>query len=341
MIVISTGLHTPELARARCLRSVKEQVGVDVEHRVFDAELPDPASPWAHFQILSECLKSEAPDTIVVSLDLDDWLARPDALAIVQKHHDDGAWVTYGSYKHADGRPGHCEQLKGDPRKVPWVTSHLKTFRAGLFQRITATDLRFDGDWLPHARDLALMFPMLEMAGRESSHFVPEVLVTYNYANAVISTELELSSRTKKGAFESAVTSITDSALNVLGNDCEISLFGGSITSTGISTAGTGFLSQIGTSTSVSSALGVLVLANAFDVNRFSFGQELDLYWNNAGTITKRINIAGNGLFVGSVDRTYGYLYIVNAAGTAIAINSVFSDAATNDFIWLRVSRTI
>ena len=120
MIVISTGLHTPELARARCLRSVKEQIGVQVEHEAFDAELP---TPWAHFQILTECLKSEAPDTIVVSLDLDDWLARPDALAIVQKHHDDGAWVTYGSYKHADGRPGHCEQLKGDPRKVPWVTS--------------------------------------------------------------------------------------------------------------------------------------------------------------------------------------------------------------------------
>jgi hypothetical protein len=155
----------------------------------------------------------------------------------------------------------------------------------------------------------------------------------YNYANANISTELELSSRTKKGAFDTTVTSITDSALNVLGNDCEISLFGGSVTSTGISTASTGFISAIGAATVVSSALGVLVLQNAFDVNRFSFGQELDLYWNNAGTITKRINIAGNGLFVGSVDRTYGYLYIVNAAGTAIAINSVFSDAAVNDFI--------
>ena len=155
----------------------------------------------------------------------------------------------------------------------------------------------------------------------------------FNYANASISTELHLSTRTKKGAFDEAVTSITDSALNVLGNDCEISLFGGSVTSTGISTAGTGFISAIGTSTSVSSALGVLVLQNAFDVNRFSFGQELDLYWNNANTITKRINVAGTGLFVGSIDRTYGYLYIVNAAGAAVAINSVFSDAATGDFI--------
>ena len=38
-----------------------------------------------------------------------------------------------------------------------------------------------------------------------------------NYAYANISTELQLASRTKKGAFDSAVTRLTDSALNVLG----------------------------------------------------------------------------------------------------------------------------
>jgi hypothetical protein len=159
---------------------------------------------------------------------------------------------------------------------------------------------------------------------------VPRVL---NYAYATISTELQLSSRTKRGAFDSAVTRITDSALNVLGNDQEISLFGGSVTSTGISTASTGFISAIGTSTDVTSATGKLVLQYAFDVNRFSVGQELDLYYNNAGTITKRTNIAGTGLFVGSVDRTNGWIYIVNAAGAAIAINTVFSNASTGDFI--------
>jgi hypothetical protein len=154
-----------------------------------------------------------------------------------------------------------------------------------------------------------------------------------NYAYANISTELILSSRSKRGAFDNAVTRLTDSSLNVLGNDQEISLFGGSITSTGVTTSSSGFLSQIGTSTNVASALGVLVLQNAFDVNKFSYGQELDLYYNNSGTITKRTNIAGNGLFVGTIDRTYGYLYIVNSAGAAVAINSVFSTAATGDFI--------
>jgi hypothetical protein len=154
-----------------------------------------------------------------------------------------------------------------------------------------------------------------------------------NYAYANISTELMLSSRTKRGAFDNAVTRLTDSSLNVLGNDQEISLFGGSITSSGITTSSSGFLSTIGSATSVSSSAGVLTLANAFDVNKFSANQELDLYYNNGGTITKRTNIAGNGLFVGSVDRTNGLLYIVNSSGSAIAINSVFSTAAVGDFI--------
>ena len=184
MLVISTGLHTPEIARARCLRSVKEQVGVDVEHRVFDAELPDPEKPWAHFQILTECLKSEAPDTIVVSLDLDDWLARPDALAIVQKHHDDGAWMTWGSFKFSDGRKGFASDFSGDARTEPWVLTHLKSYRAGIFNRIRVDDLKMGGEWLTHARDLAVMLPAYEMCPPERRHFIDEVLYVYAYEHS-------------------------------------------------------------------------------------------------------------------------------------------------------------
>jgi hypothetical protein len=155
-----------------------------------------------------------------------------------------------------------------------------------------------------------------------------------NYAYATISTELELSARDKKGAFEEAIVMINDSALNVLGNDQEISLFGGSVTSTGISTAATGFISAIGATTNVASGTGILTLQNQFDVAKFSAGQELDLYYNNSGTITKRNNTsAGTGLFVGTVNFPNGTISIVNSSGTAIAINSIFTDAAVGDFI--------
>jgi hypothetical protein len=155
-----------------------------------------------------------------------------------------------------------------------------------------------------------------------------------NYSYATISTELELSARDKKGAFEEAVVMIHDSALNVLGNDQEISLFGGSVTSTGVSTAATGFISAIGSTTNVASSTGKLTLQYNFDAAKFSQGQELDLYYNNSGTITKRNNTsAGVGLFVGNVDFVNGVLTIVNSSGSAIAINTIFTDAAVGDFI--------
>lgn len=154
-----------------------------------------------------------------------------------------------------------------------------------------------------------------------------------NYSYATISTELELSARDKKGAFDDVIVEANDSALNVLGQDQEISLFGGSVTSSGISTAQTGFISAIGTGTSVSSSTGVLTLQYLADAFKFSANQELDLYYNNSGVITKRTNIAGFGLFVGTVNYSLGTLTIVGGAGTPIAINSVFSDAAVGDFI--------
>lgn len=155
-----------------------------------------------------------------------------------------------------------------------------------------------------------------------------------NYAYATISTELELSARDKKGAFEEAIVTINDSALNVLGNDQEITLFGGSVTATGVSTAATGFISAIGTGTDVTSSTGVLNLQYQFDGAKFSQGQELDLYYNNSGVITKRNSTsAGHGLYVGNVNFSNGTITIVNSAGTAIAVNSIFTDAAVGDFI--------
>jgi hypothetical protein len=159
----------------------------------------------------------------------------------------------------------------------------------------------------------------------------------YNYVYASISTVLELQSRSKRGAFDSAVTRLIQSSLNVLANDQEISMFGGnaapSLISSGVSICSTGFIGTIGAATNVASTSGVLTLGTAVDVMKFSFGQELDLYYNNAGTLTKRTNAGGTGLFVGSLDRNYGTLTIVNSAGTPIAINSVFTNAAVGDFI--------
>jgi hypothetical protein len=123
-------------------------------------------------------------DRIVAWVDLDDWLATDHALATVARVYEDPeCWMTYGSYVCADGRRGIASPLTHDDfRGGPWIYSHLKTFRAGLFQKIALQDMQVDGRWISLAIDLCLMFPMLEMSGAAHVRFCPEVLYVYNYA---------------------------------------------------------------------------------------------------------------------------------------------------------------
>ena len=58
-----------------------------------------------------------------------------------------------------------------------------KTMRAGIFKRIRREDLHMDGKWIEHARDLAIMFPAIEMAGPRAV-WCPEILYVYNFATS-------------------------------------------------------------------------------------------------------------------------------------------------------------
>jgi hypothetical protein len=179
MSVVTQTLRANDLAPPELTRAWPE--GIDIGHEYIDAG--DQRPPEAHFANLIAVLADEPPDTVVVALDGDDWLARPDALVHVARAHAAGAWVTWGSFVFADGRPGFAADLPpgADLRRIPWVATHLKTFRAGLFHRINPAHLKGpDGRWLEHARDLALMFPCIEMAGPERCRFIPEPLYVYN-----------------------------------------------------------------------------------------------------------------------------------------------------------------
>ncbi len=180
--VISTTGNPPPDAKAKCIASVVgAQEGVNVVHRYL--EPPPRTDGFPHFPALIEHITKLPDDAIVVSLDGDDWLL-PGALERVQQAHDEGALVTYGSFRYADGRPGFAAPVQGPIRRAPWTATHLKTFRAGLFRRIKREHLQTpEGLWLEHARDMAIMFPMVEMAGPRAV-FIPDVLYVYNAANS-------------------------------------------------------------------------------------------------------------------------------------------------------------
>ncbi len=135
-------------------------------------------------------------DEIVVICDGDDWLASNKVLSILnQCYHDGSVWMTYGqyieypSYRRGD-EIGNCAPSnlynleKAKFRYMPWTTTHLKTFYAGLFKKIHKEDLQKEGEFFPTTYDIAIMLPMLEMA-RKHSYFIPEVLYIYNYENSI------------------------------------------------------------------------------------------------------------------------------------------------------------
>jgi glycosyltransferase involved in cell wall biosynthesis len=129
---------------------------------------------------------------IIVVLDGDDWFAHENVLSYLNKiYADDSVWLTYGQFKWwPSGQKGFVCPVPQDIiqrnaiRKWAPTPSHLRTFYAGLFKKIRKEDLFYEGDFLAVTYDLAIMFPMIEMAGYHM-RFIPEILMTYNFANPI------------------------------------------------------------------------------------------------------------------------------------------------------------
>lgn len=131
-------------------------------------------------------------DVIIVNLDGDDRFAHNDVLTrLANIYSDPNVWMTYGNYQEEPvGIASICAPF---PQEVldnasfrayaPWVSSHLKTYYAKLFQKIKKKDLMEDGKFLSVASDVAFMFPILEMASKGHIRFIPEVLYIYNRGN--------------------------------------------------------------------------------------------------------------------------------------------------------------
>jgi hypothetical protein len=182
IVVLSTGFAPP--TAHLCKASVKSQRYPAWMHVALDAAEQSP--PLRCSENLAGMIGLCRPDDVVVHLDLDDWLRGPDSLSVIADAYlDPDLWMTWGSYDTSDGRKGIAGPYRDDEncRTTPWRLSHLKTFRAGLAQRIRPEDLHLpDGQWTHRAVDLALMFPMFEMAGPRHRRYLPDLLAVYHYS---------------------------------------------------------------------------------------------------------------------------------------------------------------
>ena len=145
-----------------------------------------------HDALMNNC----QPDDIAVFVDGDDWLPNKKVLSYINdfyNQHD--CWVMYGQATWTDGRRGfasaYSEVEFKNLRKSPFRVSHLRTFRAGLYQKIYEQDPGFssmkdsNGDFYKMTYDVAIMFPIMEMAGYDKVKFNDTILYTYNRSNPI------------------------------------------------------------------------------------------------------------------------------------------------------------
>ena len=148
------------------------------------------------FENIRSALSTTAPskEDVVVVLHGDDWLATKDSLKILNEEYiKHSCWMTYGSYvEYPSGIVGKFSKKVPDYvidnnciREAPWTTSHLQTFKYGLWDSLSDECFVESGDREHHfmyAWDLAWTYPLFELAGHKS-HFINKVLYVYNRDN--------------------------------------------------------------------------------------------------------------------------------------------------------------
>jgi glycosyltransferase involved in cell wall biosynthesis len=140
-----------------------------------------------HYQVISKL----DPKKIVVSIDGDDFLAHTHVLnSLAEVYKDPNIWLTHGNYQTSLEPPIHGEKMpdhvvkEGSFRAYKYLANHVKTFYAKLFQKIKKEDLLWkDGTFFQVCGDMAMMFPMIEMARNGHFKFIEEILYIYNISN--------------------------------------------------------------------------------------------------------------------------------------------------------------
>lgn len=129
--------------------------------------------------MLEEC----QPEDIVCRLDADDWLCDCDALSIINnsyiRNNVDVLWTAHRwSFTHQNiSRPLPRE---ANPYEHPWVSSHLKTFRKSLIEKVDDRNFRGeDGEYFKRIGDQAIYLPVLHESG---GNWIFEPFVSYHYS---------------------------------------------------------------------------------------------------------------------------------------------------------------
>lgn len=151
---------------------------------------------------------------VIIHLDGDDWFLHADVLGyLCETYKDTNIKVTYGGYIPTDLQFPlvYTSQEKLPPREAiikGWPYSHLRTFRASLAKHLNKEDLQDSRkQWLTSAADVAIMAPIIELAGLNSVVKTPLFLCQYNRSTAISEDKIKLDDQVRC-AMEAASKSI-------------------------------------------------------------------------------------------------------------------------------------
>jgi glycosyltransferase involved in cell wall biosynthesis len=144
------------------------------------------ALPNIHYGVVDSNLNDE---DIICLLDGDDFLIKKDAIDIINNLYQDETLLTYGQYVWPNGEIGHCGAYTKESfsklRTDGYLASHIKTFRYKLYKELINQDPELscykdgDGNFYTITYDVAIMTPLMEIAGFEKIKFNPNPVYYY------------------------------------------------------------------------------------------------------------------------------------------------------------------
>lgn len=138
---------------------------------------------------LYRAIQSSPDNAIIVTVDGDDWLAHKNVLKELNTLYSEkeiylthGKLITFPSGETTWCEPIPSEVVASNTFRKYKCPSHLRTFYAWLFKKIHLEDLLYQGKFFAMTGDMAIMYPMIEMAG-EKHAFIEKPNYVYNVSN--------------------------------------------------------------------------------------------------------------------------------------------------------------
>jgi len=219
-IVVISPFYNAQDYVERCIASVAQQDYDNYEHWLIDdastdgagevaddyiADLPDDIR--SKFKVIHnadnqgcgynyvQAIQGQSPDTIVLMLDGDDWLAnRPDVFDYYNRLHQDHDF-TYGScWSVVDNIPLQTQPYPPDVKaakaykdyKFNWNLpyTHLRTLKAKLLMNVSDSNFQdADGNWYRAGNDLPIFYTAIDNCDPDRVYAVSDITTNYNDAS--------------------------------------------------------------------------------------------------------------------------------------------------------------